>query len=41
MHDEGIIVFTNLKQNWYGIQGVELVHVEFTDNLSARLKPAT
>jgi hypothetical protein len=41
MHDEGIIVFTNLRQNWDGIQGIDPVHVEFTDNLPARLKPAT
>ena len=41
MKDEGIIVFTNLKQNWDGIQGVDLVHVEFTEHLPARLKPAT
>ena len=41
MRDEGIIVFTNLKQNWNGIQGVDLVHVEFTEDLPARLKPAT
>ena len=41
MKDEGIIVFTNLKQNWDGIQGVDLVHVEFTEQLPARLKPAT
>jgi len=38
MHDEGMIVFTNLRQNWDGIQGI---HVEFTDSLPARLKPAT
>ncbi len=41
MKDEGIIVFTNLKQNWDGIQGLDLVHVEFTEHLPARLKPAT
>ena len=41
MKDEGIIVFTNLKQNCDGIQGVDLVHVEFTEHLPARLKPAT
>ena len=41
MKDEGIIVFINLKQNWDGIQGVDLVHVEFTEQLPARLKPAT
>ena len=41
MKDEGIIVFTNLKQNWDGIQDVDLVHVEFTEHLPARLKPAT
>jgi hypothetical protein len=40
MHDEGIVVFTNLRQNWDGIQGIDLVHVEFTDSLPARLKPA-
>jgi hypothetical protein len=41
MHDEGIIVFTNLRQNWDGIQGIDPVYVEFNDNLPARLKPAT
>ena len=41
MHDEGIIVFTNLRQNWDGIQGIDPVHVEFTESLPARLKPAT
>ena len=41
MREEGIIVFTNLKQNWNGIQGVDPVHVEFTEDLPARLKPAT
>jgi len=41
MHDEGIIVFTNLRQNWDGIQGIDPVHVEFTGSLPARLKPAT
>ena len=41
MHNEGIIVFTNLRRNWDGIQGIDLVHIEFTDSLPARLKPAT
>jgi len=41
MEEEGIIVFTNLKQNWDGIQGVDPVHVEFTEFLPARLKPPT
>ena len=41
MHDEGIIVFTNLRQNSDGIKGIDPVHVEFTDSLPARLKPAT
>jgi len=41
MEEEGIIVFTNLKQNSDGTQGVELVHVEFTELLPARLKPPT
>ena len=41
MHYEGIIVFTNLRQNWDGIQGIDPVHVKFTDSLPARLKPAT
>ena len=40
MKDEGTIVFSNFKQNWDGIQGVDLVHVEFTEQLSSRLKPA-
>jgi len=39
--EEGIIVFTNLKQNWDGIQEVEPAHVEFTEFLPARLKPPT
>jgi len=39
MHDEGIIVFNNLRQDCDGIQGIDPVHVEFTDNLPARLKP--
>jgi hypothetical protein len=41
MHYEGIIDFTNLRQNWDGIQGIDPVHVEFTDSLPARLKSAT
>jgi len=41
MEDESIIVFTNLKQNWDGIQGVDPVHMEFTEFLRARLKPPT
>ena len=38
MKYEEIIVFTNFKQNWDGIQGVDPVHVEFTEQSPATYK---
>ena len=38
MKYEDIIVFTNFKQNWDGIQGVDPVHVEFTEQSPATCK---